>query len=49
MTGTGWQFTCPGFTGALAKHEIGICMDGKGAWQATQNNNANRYVLVVTM
>ncbi len=32
-TDQGSQFTCPAFTGVLAKHEITISMDGKGAWR----------------
>ena len=29
----GSQFTCPAFTGVLAKNDIRISMDGKGAWR----------------
>jgi putative transposase len=32
-TDQGSQFTCPAFTGVLAKHDIKISMDGKGAWR----------------
>ncbi len=32
-TDQGWQFTGAAFTGALAKNEIAISMDGKGAWR----------------
>jgi len=32
-TDQGSQFTCPAFTGILAKNEIAISMDGKGAWR----------------
>jgi putative transposase len=32
-TDQGSQFTCAAFTGVLAKHEIRISMDGKGAWR----------------
>ena len=32
-TDQGSQFTCPAFTGVLAKHDIAISMDGKGAWR----------------
>jgi putative transposase len=32
-TDQGSQFTGSAFTGALAKHEIAISMDGKGAWR----------------
>jgi putative transposase len=32
-TDQGSQFTCPAFTGVLAKHAIRISMDGKGAWR----------------
>jgi putative transposase len=32
-TDRGSQFTGSAFTGALAKHEIAISMDGKGAWR----------------
>ena len=32
-TDQGSQFTCPAFTGVLAKNDIRISMDGKGAWR----------------
>ena len=32
-TDQGSQFTGAAFTGVLAKHEIKISMDGKGAWR----------------
>jgi putative transposase len=32
-TDQGSQFTCPAFTGVLAKHDIAVSMDGKGAWR----------------
>ena len=32
-TDQGSQFTCAAFTGVLAKNEIRISMDGKGAWR----------------
>jgi len=32
-TDQGSQFTCPAFTSVLAKHDIKISMDGKGAWR----------------
>jgi putative transposase len=32
-TDQGSQFTCPAFTGVLARHDIKISMDGKGAWR----------------
>lgn len=32
-TDQGSQFTCPAFTGVLAKHDVKISMDGKGAWR----------------
>jgi putative transposase len=32
-TDQGSQFTCAAFTGVLAKNEIKISMDGKGAWR----------------
>ena len=32
-TDQGSQFTCPAFTGVLAKNDIQISMDGKGAWR----------------
>jgi putative transposase len=32
-TDQGSQFTCEAFTGVLAKNEIRISMDGKGAWR----------------
>ncbi len=32
-TDQGSQFTCPAFTDVLAKHDIAISMDGKGAWR----------------
>lgn len=32
-TDQGSQFTCPAFTGVLAKHNVRISMDGKGAWR----------------
>jgi putative transposase len=32
-TDQGSQFTCPAFTGVLAKKEVRISMDGKGAWR----------------
>jgi putative transposase len=32
-TDQGSQFTCPAFTGVLRRHDIKICMDGKGAWR----------------
>jgi putative transposase len=32
-TDQGSQFTCPAFIGVLAKHDIKISMDGKGAWR----------------
>jgi putative transposase len=32
-TDQGSQFTCPAFTTVLAKHDIAISMDGKGAWR----------------
>ena len=32
-TDQGSQFTCPAFTGVLAKNDIKISMDGKGAWR----------------
>ena len=32
-TDQGSQFTCQAFTDVLGKHEIGISMDGKGAWR----------------
>ena len=32
-TDQGSQFTCPAFTSVLAKHDVKISMDGKGAWR----------------
>jgi putative transposase len=32
-TDQGSQFTCPAFISVLAKHDIKISMDGKGAWR----------------
>jgi putative transposase len=32
-TDQGSQFTCPAFTGVLARNDIKISMDGKGAWR----------------
>jgi len=32
-TDQGSQFTCPAFTGVLARHDVAISMDGKGAWR----------------
>jgi putative transposase len=32
-TDQGSQFTCPAFTGVLAKNDVKISMDGKGAWR----------------
>ena len=32
-TDQGSQFTCPAFTSVLARHDVKISMDGKGAWR----------------
>jgi len=32
-TDQGSQFTCPAFASVLAKHDVRISMDGKGAWR----------------